>query len=214
MTNSGGNRLNCLRISDQSDGTKDRVPYTPFRAREARAARVWSRRGLPVGRQALERDDRAAVSERVPHRLPSTTGNRTGHTGQAIGGQLTRRAPMDRRRRSIHSLPARTGSSCTRYRTDRVAGRTAAGLALATMPSPPSCQTPRRITLRARVRSPVLANRRRSRASSAIVVRRALSLAGRTASRHLDREQDANRGRGHLNVVTSFRRDAAASATA
>ena len=56
-----------------------------------------------------ERDDRAAVSERVPHRLPDSRGYRTGCDVQTVVPVFTYRAPMARCYRSaaaaVHSLP-------------------------------------------------------------------------------------------------------------
>ena len=59
----------------------DALACTPSSAVTAAAARV-------VARVAIERDDRAAISERVPRCLPSNRGNKTRRAVQARGGVI------------------------------------------------------------------------------------------------------------------------------
>ena len=69
---------------------------------------------------AFERDDRAAVTVRVPHRLPDSRGNRTGCGVQTAMADFTHRAPAARRYRCaaavVHTLPHFIAIACTRYR--------------------------------------------------------------------------------------------------
>ena len=59
---------------------------------------------------AIERDDRAAVSERVPHRLPSSGGNRPARAVQAG------RAGFHTPRIDASAVPPRSGTPRTCYR--------------------------------------------------------------------------------------------------
>ena len=69
---------------------------------------------------AFERDDRAAITVRVPHRLPDSRGNRTGRGVQTAIADFTHRAPAARcyRRAAafVHTLPQFFVGACTRYR--------------------------------------------------------------------------------------------------
>ena len=69
---------------------------------------------------ASERDDRAAVTVRVPHRLPDRRGNRTGCGVQTAMADFTHRAPAARCYRCaatvVHTLPQFFADACTRYR--------------------------------------------------------------------------------------------------
>ena len=65
---------------------------------------------------AIERGDRAAVSKRVPHRLPGNRGNRTRRTVQA------RSVVFHTLRTKGSALPPSTGERCTRYRKSSRAG--------------------------------------------------------------------------------------------
>ena len=69
---------------------------------------------------AFERDDRAAVTVRVPHRLPDGRGNRTGRAVQTAMADFTHRAPVVRRYRRaqgiVHTLPHFFANACMRYR--------------------------------------------------------------------------------------------------
>ena len=72
---------------------------------------------------ALERDDRAAVSERVPHRLPASEVTERGVTRKPAGVDFTHCAPTTRRcsrsapvtasqREPLHLLPQRRRRRC------------------------------------------------------------------------------------------------------
>ena len=127
-------------------------------------------------RAALERDDRPAVSERVPHRLPVTRGNRTPRTRQAGGDELhimrtvTIAAPKcgspvtSPHLCRLHTLPRRIQGRCNQQRAKRVWDGAVGAV------SPVS----RGFTLRASVHAPLPANMRQSATASPMIVRRKL----------------------------------------